>query len=205
MIHYSHPPLAASIGQSIGLCFLFFLLLAIIVALLSALRWGFHVYDSLTDKHESVKAAWSNISIQFDHRRELIPQLESVVANHVGHESAIIRRIVRARQTAQNARRSDSIAKQAEAETHLTAALRGLYVSVEAYPQLQASRSFLDLQEQIRDVTQRISGARSGYDSAAQSYNSALRRVSGRFISSMFTFDEAPYFDGPGDRIPEPW
>ena len=67
--------------------------------------------------------------------------------------------------------------QQAQAENALTAALRSVFAVAEAYPQLQASRNFSELQAELSDTENRIAYARQYYNDAVLTYNTAAQTV----------------------------
>ena len=77
----------------------------------------------------------------------LIPQLVETVKGYATHERELLTRVTEARSAAMNAVTIDDKIKT---ETQLSsAALQGLKVSVEAYPDLKANQNFLQLQEEL--------------------------------------------------------
>ena len=67
----------------------------------------------------------------------------------MGHERGVLVDITEARSAALKA---GTINEKIAAENRLSAALDGLKVSVEAYPDLKASQNFMDLQTEISDI-----------------------------------------------------
>ena len=62
----------------------------------------------------------------------------------------------------------------AVAEEQLSAAVRNLIVSVEAYPQLQSNQNFLELQRELTDTEDRIAAGRRFYNANVRNYNTKV-------------------------------
>src|ERR1700704_3868934 len=106
------------------------------------------LYNRLVSLRVRAENAWSDIDVQLKRRTDLIPNLVETVKGYAAHERGTLDAVTQAR-TKAVAAQSAGPAQRAQAENELTTALRGLTVSVEAYPQLQASNNFRELQAQL--------------------------------------------------------
>ena len=92
-------------------------------------------------------------------------------------------------------------AQRAAAEAELTNALRGLTVAVEAYPQLQASGGFRDLQAQLASIEDAVQNARRYYNAVVRDFNTAIATVPSSFIAGPMGYKELDFFQAEeGDR-----
>jgi LemA protein len=121
------------------------ILLALIAAALSA--WVIVAYNLLVRDRARVGAAWSDVGVQLIRRHDLIPKLVEVAKQHAGFERSVLERVVQARLQAQIAA---GPAEKRGPESSLGLGLQRLIAVAEAYPQLKASQSFLDLQHNSR-------------------------------------------------------
>ena len=87
--------------------------------------------------------------------------------------------------------RNDRIAAAGEMET----ALSRLLVSVENYPQLQATQAFRDLMTQLEGTENRIGTARRDYNETVRSYNIRMKRFPSNILAGIFGFDEEQFFE----------
>ena len=101
--------------------------------------------------------AFANIDVQLKQRHDLIPQLVATVKGYAQHEKELLERVTQARAAAMSA---TGINDKIQAENALSSALAGLKVSVEAYPELKANQNFLQLQEEISDIENKIAATR---------------------------------------------
>jgi LemA protein len=154
--------------------------------------WGMGVYNRLVGRRVETKNAWSQIDVQLKRRHDLIPNLVETVKGYAAHERETLERVVQARTLAMSAR---GVGEQAQAETMLTGALKSLFAVAEAYPNLKANESFLQLQEELTATENRIGFARQHYNDVVAQYNTATQRVPARLIASAFGFTPAEFFE----------
>jgi LemA protein len=82
----------------------------------------------------------------------------------------------------------------------LTQALGKLFALAEAYPDLKANENFLQLQDQLADVENKIAAARRFYNNAAQEYNTAREQFPAVLVAGPFGFQEREFFEAPEGR-----
>ena len=82
-----------------------------------------------------------------------------------------------------------------KAEQQLTAALQGLKVQVEAYPDLKANQNFLQLQEELSDIENKLAAARRFFNGATTEYNNAVESFPSNLIARNFGFQRELFFD----------
>jgi len=166
-------------------------LIIIIVAVLI----GFFLvslYNKLVAYKNNRENAFADIDVQLKQRHDLIPQLVSSVKGYMDHESGVLTRVTEARSKAINA---TSIDGKIAAEQELGAALQGLQIQVEAYPDLKASSNFLQLQNEISDVENKLAAARRYFNSATREFNVAVQSFPSNLIAGMFGFHTEKMFD----------
>ncbi|MFM8853704.1 MAG: LemA family protein, partial [Acidimicrobiaceae bacterium] len=111
-------------------------------------------YNSLVQRRNQVKNAWSQIDVQLKRRIELIPNLVETVKGYADFEQKTLQQVITARNVAMAA--PSTVAGQAGADNALSGALRQLFALSEAYPDLKANASFLSLQEELSNTESRI-------------------------------------------------
>ena len=77
----------------------------------------------------------------------------------------------------------------------MESAIARLLVTVEAYPQLQATAAFRDLMTQLEGTENRIQVARRDYNDAVRTYNVAVRRFPTVIIAGMLGFPQEKNFE----------
>lgn len=167
-----------------------FLIILAIIALL--LLIAVSLYNRLVKLRNNREQAFADMDVQLRQRHDLIPQLVEAVKGYMIHERGVLTEITEARA---NAIKANTINEKIAAETRLSTALDGLRVSVEAYPDLKASQNFLDLQNEISDVENKIAAARRFFNSATKELNVATEVFPSNLIATLFNFKREPMFD----------
>ena len=143
------------------------------------------LYNRLVRLRNNREQAFADVDVQLKQRHDLIPQLVDSVKGYMGHERGVLTDITEARS---NAMKATTINEKIEAENKLSAALDGLKVSVEAYPDLKASQNFMELQNEIADIENKIAAARRFFNSATKELNVATEVFPSNLIATLFQF-----------------
>ena len=127
--------------------------------------WGVSIYNNLVKLRNNRENAFANIDVQLKQRHDLVPQLVATVKGYAEHERATFQRVTEARAAAMGA---TSINDKVQAENLLSSALAGLKVSLEAYPELKANTNFMQLQQEISDLENKLAAVRRFFNSATR-------------------------------------
>ena len=105
-------------------------------------------------------------------------------------------KLVRSVQAASvEARAGASRSELERTENALTGQLRGLLAVVEAYPDLKASRSYLDLQQQITEAEEQIQYARRYYNGTVRELNILIDSFPSNLVARLFGYAHRDYFE----------
>ena len=126
------------------------------------------VYNGLIGVRNRVDNAWSQIDVQLKKRVDLVPNLVNTVKGYAKHERETFEKITAARAAMAGAK---SVGEKAEASNMLTGALKSLFAVVENYPELKANQNFLQLQDELTGIENKIAYARQYY------HNEALEKI----------------------------
>jgi LemA protein len=66
------------------------------------------------------------------------------------------------------------VKSKAEADNMLTTSLKSIFALSESYPELKADKSFLNLQEELSDIENKIANARRYFNAATREYNTTI-------------------------------
>jgi len=150
------------------------------------------MYNGLVRSRNRVKEAWSGIDVQLRRRASLVPNLVETVKGYASHERETFEEVTRARSAVEQA---GSIPDAAAANNMLTGALRHLFAVAENYPELRASENFMDLQNELSDIEEKIAFSRQFYNANVLDYNNRLQTVPTVFIANMFGFIREEFFE----------
>ncbi|HDZ40809.1 MAG TPA: LemA family protein [Bacteroidetes bacterium] len=165
------------------------IILVIVVVLVLIL---ISLYNRLVRLRNNRENAFADIDVQLRQRHDLIPQLVDAVKGYMKHERELLTEITNARAAAMKA---GTINEKIGTEARLSRALGGLQVAVEAYPDLKASQNFMQLQEEISDVENKLAAVRRFFNAATKELNIAAQVFPSNIIAGMFGFHKEPMFD----------
>jgi len=143
-------------------------------------------YNSLVNFEENVDNSFAKVETQYQRRFDLIPNLVSTVQGAAAFEQETFTAVTAARTQWQSA---GSVNAKVEAANGFESALSRLLVTVEAYPQLQATQAFRDLMVQLEGTENRVAFARNEFNDSATSYNKVVRFFPRNLIAAAFGFD----------------
>lgn len=149
------------------------------------------MYNSLVKSKQKVKNGWSQIEVQLQKRFDLIPNLVETVKGYANHESQTLEKITELRSSWENATSVDEKVKIGNASTN---ALKTIIASFESYPDLKANQNFLELQNQLNDIENKIAFSRQFYNDTATMYNTKVHLFPSNIIAGIFKFTDEPLF-----------
>lgn len=168
------------------------IVIIIIVAILAI--WLVSIYNRLVKLRNNRENAFANIDVQLKQRCDLIPQLVTTVKGYATHEKETLQRVTDARAASMGAQ---TINDKVKADNMMTSALAGLKVSLEAYPDLKANQNFIQLQEEIADIENKLAAVRRFFNSATRELNNAVETFPSNLFAKMFGFSRQPMFEIP--------
>jgi LemA protein len=166
----------------------------ITVALVAGLAlWVAFSYNRFVNQRQLLADSWSTVDTELQRRYDLVPNLVATVGGYAGHERRTLEAVIAARTSA--VAEHGTPEAQAEAENLLVSWLRHLFVLVEAYPDLKASTSFLDLQQQLVHTEDRIQAARRIYNGNVRDLNRRVQQVPSALVAKLFGIEGGQYFE----------
>ncbi len=150
------------------------------------------MYNGLVRARVRTREAWSSIDVQLKRRANLIPNLVETVKGYAGHERETFENVTRARAMLQQA---GTAPDAAQANNFLTQTLRSLFAVSERYPDLKANQNFLDLQNELSDIEEKIAFARQFYNRNVMSYNTRIQTFPSVMMANMFGFERFEFFE----------
>lgn len=179
--------------------FAFAFLLVLFVCMIGALLYGIATYNRLVTLRNRYKNAFAQIDVQLKRRYELIPNLVETAKGYMKHERETLEAVIAARNHAAGAVKlastkpgnAQAMALLSGAETALTGALGRLFALAEAYPELKANQTMMQLSEQLTSTENRVAFARQAFNDAVMVYNTASEVFPAVLIAGSFRFTPA--------------
>ena len=167
-------------------------LIVVLVIVVLLVLWFIGVYNSLVSLRNKVKNQFSQIDIQLKKRYDLIPNLVETVKGYAKHESETFEKVIAARNGYANAT-TDS--EKIEAAGELTKCVSRLFALAENYPELKANTNFLNLQDQLKEIEDKIGYARQFYNDAVMVYNNKIQMFPSSVVANMKNFTPEKFFE----------
>ncbi len=164
--------------------------IVLLVIIIGGYLWS--TYNGLVTLNVRVDEAWSDITVQLKRRADLIPNLIEAVKGYAAHESQVFENVTKARAETLNVQ---TPADAAVAENHMQSALKSIFAVAEAYPQLQASQNFLQLQGELVDTEDKIQASRRFYNGGVRELNTKIKVFPNTLFVRGLGFTEREFFE----------
>jgi LemA protein len=171
---------------------------------------GVSIYNNLVTLRNEYKNQFAQIDVQLKRRHDLIPNLVETAKGYMAHERGTLDEVIAARNGAVAARQQaggdasdpNAVQKVAAAEGALTQSLGRLFAVAEAYPNLKANETMLQLQSQLTETENMISQSRQNYNESVRVYNTQREVFPNTLLAGMFNFSPASLYEisDPGER-----
>ncbi len=166
------------------------LIVVVLVVIVGIYLWA--TYNALVTLNVRVDEAWSDITVQLKRRADLIPNLIESVKGYAAHEKAVFENVTKARAETLSAQ---GPAEASAAENHMQTALKSIFAVAEAYPQLQASQNFLQLQAELVDTEDKIQASRRFYNGGVRELNTKIKVFPNNIFARSLGFTEREFFE----------
>lgn len=134
---------------------------------------------------------WLNIETLLKQRNDELPRLLQTCRSYMPVEHESFRLILEARSTCQ---RATSVEEKARADARLAQALRKLFSEAESYPDLKSNNTFVQLQNRLLEIEERIAERREFFNEDVRLFNARLHRLPGKWVRGMARVQPRPFF-----------
>ena len=160
-------------------------------------------YNRLVAGRNAFKNAFAQIDVQLTRRYDLIPNLVEVAKKYLSHERETLEAVIRARNSALEGLRlaagspGNPAAMQSleGAEAQLGSAMGRLFAVAEAYPDLKANTTMMQLSEELTSTENKVAFSRQAYNDAVMHYNNLREMFPTNLVAGMFSFEAARLLD----------
>jgi LemA protein len=165
-------------------------IVVVLVVIVGIYLWS--TYNGLVRLNVRCEEAWSDITVQLKRRADLLPNLIETVKGYAAHESGVFEAVTKARAESITA---STPADAAVAENHVQTALKSIFAVAEAYPQLQASQNYLQLQGELVDTEDKIQASRRFYNGGVRELNTTMKTFPNTLYVRGLGFTERDFFE----------
>lgn len=153
------------------------------------------VYNNLVQVKHAVSKAWANIDVLLKQRHDELPKLIEVCKQYKQFEASTLERVVAARAQVHSAREQQDIGALGEAEGMLRQGLGRIFAVAEAYPELRANESFMQLQTRISQLENAIADRREFYNESVNINNVRIEQFPDAIVARLFHFEAKPLLE----------
>lgn len=160
-------------GEVIGMAVVLFIVVG-------GVGYALSIYNGLVALRNNIGRSWANINVLLKQRHDELPKLVKVCEGYMQHERAVFDKLSEARGALMSA---TSVPDRAVAEGQLTRALGQFFAVAEAYPDLKANQSFLQLQSRISELENHIADRREFYNDIVTTFNTRIEQIPDMYVA----------------------
>lgn len=146
-------------------------------------------YNKLIKQRNQVKQAESGIDVVLNQRFDLIPNIVECVKGYSKYESETLDELVEARTSYKNTNGVDI--KTAE---RINDKFNSVLAVVENYPDLKSNQQYMNLQNKLSEIENKLQNTRNIYNAAVTKYNTTIETIPSNIVAKMFVFEKAELF-----------
>lgn len=150
------------------------------------------IYNNLIRKRNETDNAFGSVDTMLKKRYDLIPNLVETVKQYMYHEADVLKDITRLRSGLSDSKNNE---EKLNMHNEMAHKLNNLILVSESYPDLKASKNFIQLQASWNEAEEQISASRRFYNAAVTSYNNAIQTFPSNIIAGLFGFSSKKVFE----------
>ncbi|MBS1511223.1 MAG: LemA family protein [Bacteroidetes bacterium] len=163
-----------------------FVILAIIAVLVI---WVVTVRNGLATAQTGIDGKWGDVQTQFQRKKNMYENVVATIKGAARNEDTTLQNIVKMRSRIPDVPANATPEELAAADKQYNQLGRAaLNINVEAYPTLQATGLYKDLQAQVEGTENRVTVALRDWNQAITDFNTRLVRFPTNLIAGMFGF-----------------
>lgn len=173
---------------------LIWLIIALVALLVIMVMYYFNKFVLLSNRIDN---SLSQIDVQLKRRADLVPNLINTVKGYAKHEKGIMTEVTNARKELVGA---GTLPARMRAGAKLQTALGSLFAIAENYPQLKANENFLQLQQELSNIEDRIAYSRQYYNDSILSFNNSVGTFPGVIFAGIFGKSRKQFLEIPTEQ-----
>jgi LemA protein len=154
--------------------------------------WFIAIFNKLQRLKFNREQAFADIDVQLKQRHDLIPQLVATVKGYAAQEENVLTQVTQARNRAMSA---GTVNDKIAAEVALSGAMSQFSMQMEAYPDLKSNQNFMQLQNEMSDIENKLAAVRRFFNSATKELNVKTATFPHNIVAGMAKIGEEPFFD----------
>lgn len=167
------------------------LLLALALVVIAVVFYSVSIYNSLVRLKNDIDKAWANIDVLLKERHDELPKLIDTCKGYMQYEQKTFQLVTEARSAYQKA---TSVTEKAQADNMITGALKSLFAVAENYPELKADNNFMQLQQRVTELEERIADRREFFNDTVNTYNIRIQQFPDMVFAGMMNLHPRDFF-----------
>jgi LemA protein len=165
--------------------------LVVVLVVVGVFVYFITIYNSLVRLRNDIDKAWANIDVLLKQRHDELPKLIETCKGYMQYEQKTFQLITEARTAFM---RANTVAEKAQADNLITGALKSLFAVAENYPELKANNDFMQLQNRISELEEKIADRREFFNDDVNTYNIRIQQLPDVFIAGMMGLQRKDLF-----------
>ncbi len=165
-------------GEMIGM-------IVVLFVVVGGVGYALSIYNGLVALKNNIGRSWANINVLLKQRHDELPKLIKVCEGYMQHERGVFDKLSAARGALASAA---NVADRANAENQLTRVLGQFFAVAEAYPDLKANQSFLQLQSRISELENHIADRREFYNDIVTTFNTRIEQIPDMYVAGWLQY-----------------
>ena len=165
------------------------IILAVIILIII---YAFILYNNFISLDNKVKEAFSTMDVYLKKRWDLIPNLVETVKGYAKYEEETLTRVTKLRNNVYNEMTNDEKIINNE---ELSSDVSKIMALKEAYPELKANESFMDLSNKLTKIEDDIANARKYYNGTVRIYNNKVQMFPNNIFAKIFNYKTKRMFE----------
>jgi LemA protein len=148
-------------------------------------------YNLIVQAKNNVKEMYASIDVSLKNRYDLLPNLIETIKWYMKHEADILIRTTKQR----NLTRETLSQEILENEVDLSTQVKSIFAVAESYPELQASKNFLQLQHKLTELENTLQAVRRAYNASVKELHVFQEQIPTNIIAKLIHIPPYPYFE----------
>jgi LemA protein len=159
--------------------------------------WYISTMNGLRQLEVKVNEAESGIDVALTKRFDVLTKLVNTVKGYAKHEAETFEKVTKWRA---GLPKDLTLEQKQEFMSKMNDVQTGINVAVEAYPDLKAEKSFLNLQQNITDVEEHLQAARRLYNANVSQINSRIVTFPTSVVANMIHMAKKEFFEAEASK-----
>lgn len=156
-----------------------------------------YYYNRFTVLENRIDNSLAQIDVQLKKRADLVPALIKTVSGYAKHEKKIMESVTKARSALL---KGGDISERVKAGDALEHALGRLFAIAENYPNLKANENFLQMQQELSAIEDKVAYSRQYYNDSILAYENASELFPGMIFFKLYNKQKKEYLKISGSQ-----